>query len=108
MDLSPFVAALAELGDDELHTLIATTNAAPQVAPGFLAWLEHVADWELRRRAGLDFPLQSPDAAIDPSEDAASLAAAMMLREQFAEDAPAVAGLFDAIVDTLTGTGNRH
>jgi len=33
-----------------------------------LAWIEHAADWELHRRSGLDFPLQPPDAAIDPSE----------------------------------------
>lgn len=107
-DLSPVVTALAELGDDELHALITTANAGPQTAPGLLAWIEHAADWELHRRGGLDFPLQPPDEAIDPSEAAASIAAATMLREQFAPDVPAVAALFAAIVGTLTGNATRH
>ena len=43
-DLSPVVAALAELTDDELRALIATAKEGPQMAPGLLAWLEHAAD----------------------------------------------------------------
>ena len=106
--LQPIATALAELSDDELHALIATANGGPQAAPGLLAWIEHAADWELRRRDGLDFPLQTPDAAIDPSEDAATVTAAMMLREQFAHDVPSVAALFAAIVGTLTGSATHH
>ena len=41
----PVVASLFGLDDRELHTLIQTVNGVPQVAPGLLAWLEHVADW---------------------------------------------------------------
>ena len=79
-------------------------RAIPQTAPGLLAWIEHAAHSELHRRGrGADYPLQPLAAAIDPSEDAASLAAAMMLRERFAHDAPAVAALFAAIVGALTG-----
>ena len=29
-----------------------------------LAWIEHAADWELKRHAGLDYQLQPPEAAI--------------------------------------------
>lgn len=109
-ELRAVAAALAALTDAELLALICAANGSLQAAPGFLAWVEHVADWETRRRAGLDFVLQPPDAAIDPCEDAASLAAAMMLRKQFARHVPRVAALFAAIVGALTGTASatRH
>ena len=71
--LAPVVAALAALADRELDALIATVNDCPQFAPGFLAWVEHVCDWEQNRRQGLDFPPQPPEAAIEPSEDADSI-----------------------------------
>ena len=32
----------------------------------------------------------------------------VMLRALFAQDAPAVAALFDAVVELLTGVGRRH
>ena len=62
--LQPIVAALGELGDDELSTPITTANSGPQMAPGLLAWIEHTANWEQHRRAGSDFPLQPAAAAI--------------------------------------------
>ncbi len=111
-DLAPVVAALAQLKDGELAALIDATNDVPQIAPGLLAWIEHVCDWELNRRGGLDFPLQPPDVAIDPSEDAVSIAAAVIIRAQFAQDdkaeAGAVAVLFDAIIGVLSGGEHRH
>lgn len=75
--LDPVVAALAQLTDGELAALIDATNDVPQIAPGLLAWVEHVCDWEQNRRGGLDFPLQPPEAAIDPSENAVSITAAV-------------------------------
>jgi hypothetical protein len=39
-DLNPVVAALAELDDGELATLINATHNVPQTAPGLLAWIE--------------------------------------------------------------------
>lgn len=72
-DLTPVVAALANLSDAELHALMDTTYKVPQIAPGLLAWLEGACDWELNRRRGFDYPLQLPEAAIDPSEDAIRL-----------------------------------
>ena len=62
--LQPIVAALAELGDDELSALNTTANSGPQLAPGLLAWIEHAANWDQHRRTGSDFPLQPPAAAI--------------------------------------------
>ena len=108
--LSPVIAALAVLNDHELDALIATVNDCPQFAPGFLAWVEHVCDWEQRRREGLDFPLQPPDAAIDPSEAAVSIGAATVMRESFAQNdrTEAVAALLDSILGVLTGGERRH
>ena len=111
-DLSPVVAALAQLSDGELAALIDATIDVPQIAPGLLAWVEHVCDWELNRRSGLDFPLQPPDAAIDLSEDAVSIAAAVIIRAQFAQDdraeARGVVVLFDAMIGVLSGGKRRH
>lgn len=111
-ELSPVVAALAELDGCELAALIDATNTVPQFTPGLLARLEHAADWERHRRAGMDFPLQPPNAAIPPEEDSVSIDAAVIIRAQFAQDdrveAPAVVRLFDAIVTLLTGSGCQH
>ena len=52
--------------------------------------------------------LLPPEAAIDPSEDEVSINAAMVLREQFAQDSAAVRAFFDTLVDLLTGEGRKH
>ena len=107
--LMPVAAALAELNDGELCTLIDVTNNVQQVVPGLLAWIGHACDWELNRRACIGFPLQSLDAAIPPEEYAASIAAAMTLRVRFAQgDAGTVVALFDAMIRALTGGERRH
>jgi hypothetical protein len=109
-NLDPVVAALADSNDGELTALIVTVNDCPQFAPGLLAWIEHLCDWEQNRRRGLDFRLQPPDAAIDPSETADSIGAATVMRESFAQDdrAEAVTALFDSIVSLLSGGERRH
>jgi hypothetical protein len=57
-------------------------------------------------------PLLPPEAAIDPSEDAVSIDAAMAMRLAFLEDdragAQGMLPLFDALVGLLTGGLNRH
>ena len=73
-------AALADLTDAELHALIAASNGAPPLAYGLLVWIEGACDWELNHRAGLDYELLPPEAAIDPSEDAVSIDAAIAMR----------------------------
>ena len=60
------------------------------------------------RRAGHDYELLPPEAAIDPSEDAVSVDAAIPLRDQFAKDSPASRSFFDALVDLLMGGADRH
>ena len=111
-DLMPVAAALTQLNDGQLCALIDVTNSVPQIVPGLLAWIGHACDWELNRRAYVDFPLQSPDAAIPPEEDAASVVAMMTLRARFDQDARrdagAVVALFDAMIRALTGGERRH
>ncbi len=111
-DLPPVVAALADLDDDHLDALTEAINRVPQVAPGLLAWLEHVVDREINRRRSVDFPLLPPDAAIPPEEAAISLDVAMMLRHRFAEDkrveGRGVAAPLDAVVRLLGGGEHRH
>ena len=111
-DLRAVEAALAELDDSELCALIDSTNNVTQLVPGLLRWIGHACDWELHRRAGVDFPLLSPLATIPPEEDAGSIAAAITLRERFDQgggrDAGAVVPLFDAILGVLTGGERRH
>ena len=106
--LTTIQAALAGISDAELAALIAATYGVPQTAPGLLAWIDGACDWELNRRAGHDYELLPPEAAIDPSEDAVSISAAIVLREQFAQDSKAVLALFDALVGLLTGHGRKQ
>ena len=83
-------------------------NGVPQVAPGLLAWLEAVCDWELNRRAGRDYP-QPPEAAIPPEEDAASVDAVLAMRTTFfVKDSPTVRAFFDALVELLTGGSRKQ
>ncbi len=87
---------------------MAATYGVPKVAYGLLIWIEGSCDWELNRRRGFDYTLLPPDAAIDPSEVAVSIDAAIAMRDQFGGEAPAVRVLFDAIVELLTGAGRKQ
>jgi len=62
----------------------------------------------LQRRNGYHYERQPPEAAIPPEEDEVSIGAAIALRTTFAKDSPAVRALFDALVDLLTGGGQKH
>jgi hypothetical protein len=107
-DLTTIKAALADISDTELATLIAATYGVPQTAPGLPAWIDSAAEWELNRRRDFDYPLLPPEAANDPSEDELSINAAIVLRDQFAQDSPAVVAFFDALVGLLTGAGQKQ
>jgi hypothetical protein len=102
--------ALAGLTDIELHALVVATNEAPRIAPGMLAWIEGACDWETNRRAGRDYELLPPGAAIDPSEDVVSIEATYALRAAFAASdmAPAAHKFLDALLEVLTGGGRKH
>ena len=107
-NLTAIKAALAEISETGLTALVAATNGVPPVAYGLLVWIEGACDWELNRRAGHDYELLPPEAAIDPSEDAVSIDAAMAMRTTFAQDSTAVIALFEELVDLLTGSGRKQ
>jgi hypothetical protein len=109
-ELSAVTTALARLDDVELHALVDATKNVPQTAPGLLAWIEAACDWELHRRHGHNYPLQSPAATISPEDEAASIYAAMAMRETFDQDilADSMRALLDAIVGLFTTGGLRH
>jgi len=83
-DLSPIIAALADLGDTELASLIDAPNGVPQTAPGLLAWIDSAFECEVNRRRGFDYPLQPP-------EDAVNINAATVVGVTFLEDSRTVA-----------------
>jgi hypothetical protein len=107
-DLTAVKGALTGLSDTEARALIAATYGVPQIAPGLLAWIDSACDWELNRRGGFDYPLQPPEAAIDPSEDGVSISAAIVLHEHFAQDSPGALAFFEALVELLTGGKQKH
>jgi len=111
-NLMPIMTALGELEDVELRALMAAAGEVVVVAAaGLLAWIEHLADWELNRRDGLHFSLQPPEAAIPPEHEVHSLAAALMLRQQFVDDGEpreSMVSLFDAILCVLTAGEQLH
>ena len=106
--LTAVETVLADISNVELRALIAATYGVPQTAPGLLAWIDGACDWEQPRRRGFHYPLLPPEAAIDPSEDEVSINAAIVLRDQFMQDSPAVLAFFDVLVELLTGEGRKQ
>ena len=104
-NLAPVVAALAALDDAELHAMVAMVDDGPQLAPSLFGWIEHVCDWELNRREGLDFPLRPAEDAIRPEERPSVALVVALLRTVFAKDDPdggsAVVRLLDAMMAEL-------
>ena len=100
--------ALAVISNAELDALIKATYNVEQIAPGLLAWLDSACVWQLQRRNGYHYELQPPEAAIPPEEDAISIDVVITLLDSFAKESPGVRALFDALVDLLTGSGQRH
>jgi len=111
-ELEPIADALAELEEHELNALVVAANELVLMAAGLLSWIEHLADWELNRRSGLDLPLRPPGDAISPEEGADSIVAATMIRDGFAEGGgehtTPVVVLFDAIGTALAEPQLRH
>jgi len=96
------------MSNAELDALSKATYTVDQIAPGLLARLDSACVWQLQRRNGYYYELQPPEAAIPPEEDAVSIEAAIVLRNTFAKESPAVRALFDALVELLTGGGQKH
>ena len=109
VDLRPIADAIAKLAEDELHAIVMVADEAARMAAGLVSWMEHLADCEVNRRAGLDFDLQQPLlAAIPPHERVDTVIAATMIRDGFAARRGTVPDhvidFLDAIVDTVVRT----
>src|SRR5438093_469672 len=79
--------ALAALSDRELLGLRAGVASAPDAVPGLVAWIEHVVDWEIARRANRYYQLQGPRAGMVDSEVKTSLVTLAVLAERFRDSA---------------------
>ena len=101
-DVLTIKAALAKLTNIELNVLVWATKNCPQVTPSLLAWLEAACNWELHRRVGVDYDLQSPGAAIPPGEAAASARAAVEIKAPFGKGTEGVGAMLDVLVRLLT------
>lgn len=66
--LEPVREALRALPDDLLQALQDAAFRMSNVAPGFTAWIRHVSDWEIDRRAGLHYFLLFPEELARPHE----------------------------------------
>ena len=106
-DLRRIKAAFACMTDAELDAISGATYGLPQIARGLLAWLDSACVWQLRHRAGHNEDLQTVGGAIPPEADPISLEAAIALRVSFATK-PAVRAAFDAPLDLLTESGQKH
>jgi hypothetical protein len=78
--------ALAAIPDRDLRAFSAAAETATGPVGGLLAWLEHVAGWELDRRAERHYLLRGPMEAMEETEVPQSLLALAMLSLQFAHD----------------------
>ena len=105
VDLIDIRAALVAIPEQDLYTLRATIEVAPNAVPGLLAYLDHAVGWEIDRRAGQSYALQRPMAAIPDDEVAASLDAlailAIFFRRDRQHDGEPIAALLDRVASIL-------
>jgi hypothetical protein len=96
---------LAAIPKQDLDTLRATIEAAPNGVPGLMAYLDHAVSWELDRRAGQSYVLLPPRAAIPDEEFGASLDAlailAMFFRRDRRHDGEPIVALLDHVSSLL-------
>jgi hypothetical protein len=95
--------SIAEVSEAQLRALTQALDWVPTIAPGLLVWLQHLVDWELRRRTGSYSSLRRP--VMWAGEERESLIAATLFDAQFDCDANVesvpLRALFAAIVRAL-------
>lgn len=104
--VSDLAVALSALPDGHLDSLRFAIEQSPGIVPaGLLAWLEHAIGWEIDRRAGFEYALQGPLAAIDDNEVERSVIALAAMAAQFRcdgrIDSVPVAAFIDLTAQTL-------
>lgn len=66
--LEPVRQALCALSDDALIILRHAAIQTRYLAPSFTAWIKHIVDWELDRRAGAHYFMLFPEELVHPQE----------------------------------------
>ena len=103
--MTDFKSLLAAIDDPSLYAIINTVDSLPATQPALQAWIEHATRWEYDRRAGRNYRLQGPMAALSPEEVPDALATAAILAELFRHehrrDVSAVRAFFEGLRDTL-------
>ena len=109
--LDAVVAALSELRDAELRTLIELTGGNRLTTPWLLAWIEDACDWELNRRRGWDYPLLAPHRPASPEEAIVGVKDLAAIRGRLAFDLcerpEPVISLFTALFELLSDETDR-
>lgn len=98
-------AALAALSDRDLEALRELANAAHGRLAGLLAAITHAADWEARRREGIDVELLPLGEAISEGDLDAALGMAVAFHASIADrfEQPAlVREMFVGVVETIS------
>ena len=102
--------ALAALSDRDLEALRELAPARGRVA-GLLAAITHAADWESRRRDGIDFDLLPLGEAIPEGDLDTALGLAAAFHASIADrfEHPAlVRQVIVGVVETITGTASSQ
>ena len=99
IDTPRIKAELAKLTNSELNALVWATKDVQQVAPAFLAWLAVACNWEMHRRVGLEYRLQSSETVDTVGIEAAIDAIKLM----FGQGGAGVGALLDALAELPTG-----
>jgi hypothetical protein len=99
-------AALAALSDRDLEVLRELASVTQRPLAGLLAAVTHTADWEARRRDGIDFGLLPLGEAISEGDLDAALGLAIAFHESIAdrfEHPGLVREMIVGVVETITG-----
>lgn len=99
-------AALASLSDDDLAVLRKLADDAHGRTAGLLAAITRAADWEFRRRGGIDFEMLPLGEAIGEGDLDAALGLAVAFHASIADrfQHPAlVREMFVGVVETISG-----
>lgn len=96
--------ALCTLPDEALIALRHDAIDARHLAPSFTAWIKHMVDWELDRRAGMHYFLLFPEELVEPHEFARGARNALeVITTALAQNAgKAMARLLDALAELVS------
>ena len=104
-------AVLASLCDADLEVLRELAGEAHGHPAGLLAAITHAADWEFRRRGGIDFEMLPLGEAISVGDLDAALGLAVAFHASIADrfKHPAlVRKMIVGVVETISGTQSAH